>query len=538
MAQDSSGIDTADFDVIVVGAGMGGIYAIHRLLREGLSVQGFEGAPGVGGVWHHNSYPGARVDVEGYYYSYHFDPGLFREWHWSERYPSQPELEAYLNFAADRYGVKPHIAFDNWVTEAQWVEDGRYYRVTTDAGRVVTARYLVMATGQLSKPRRPGFPGLDDFAGEWVQTSHWPKPTIPLDGRRIAVVGTGSSGVQTIVAVAPVAEHLTVFQRTPNYSAPAYNAPVSDDTHASYADRAGAIWDYIIHSGGGGGFPVGIVKATQLTPQEQQERLEEHWAWGGQAMVAVFPDQGTDIETNRIVSEFVEQKVRAIVADPVTAEALAPNAYPIGTKRVAVDLGYYETYNRDNVTLIDVNADPIERIIPEGIRTAGGDHPVDLIIFALGFDAFTGSLDNANIRNAKGLQPSDGWKRGPRTYLGLMTRGFPNLFIMTGPGSPSVLANMFSGNVHHGDYIAELLAWMRDNGHTRIEPSGVAQDEWTAHVQAVATPFIRLSVDNYLVHVNADDGSRVFIPYIGGFARYFEACAEVAADGYRGFEFD
>jgi len=529
--------DTPDVDVIVVGAGMGGIYAVHRLVQSGLTVQGIEGAPSVGGVWHHNSYPGARVDVEGYYYSYFFDPDLYREWKWENRYPTQVELEAYLNAVADKHDVNRHFAFNNWVTEAQWVEHGAYYRVTTDAGLTVTARFLVMATGQLSKPRTPPFEGLEDFEGEWVQTANWPKRPVQLEGRRIAVIGTGSSGVQTVVETAKHADHLYVFQRTPNYSVPAHNGPISDEKHAHYAERVHDTWDSITGSFGGGGFPVGTVKASEMTPEEQQAKLEEHWAWGGQSMVGVFPDQGTDPQTNELVSEFVRKKVREIVRDPELAAKLEPKDYPIGTRRVAVDVGYYEVFNQDNVTLVDLKTEPIERITRTGIRTHSTEYEIDLIVFAVGFEAFLGSLDRAGIRNAEGRRPGDVWQRGPKTYLGLMTRGFPNMFILTGPGSPSVLANMFAGNVQHGDFVTDLLTYMNDHGYRRIEPTVEAQTEWSNHTQEVAKPLLRYGADNYMVHVNQDDQSRFFIPYVGGFNRYIQECQRVASNGYEGFEF-
>ena len=525
-----------DVDVIVVGAGMGGIYAVHRFTSEGFTVAGFEGAPEVGGVWYHNRYPGARVDVESYDYCY-FDPELYREWKWTERYPAQPEILAYLNHAADRWDVRRHFSFDTWVTGAQWDPAANLYRVTTDQGQTVTGRYLVMTTGQLSKARKPNFPGLDDFEGEWVQSSHWPQREVAIKGRRVAVIGTGSSGSQVITAVAPEAEHLHVFQRTPNYGIPARNAPLDQQKYAEYAETVEQDWQQILAHPAGARMPMFEGMSTDYTPEQQREVLERRWQIGGQAINATFLDQGRDRAANDVVANFVRDKVREIVKDPEVAEKLVPDAYPIGTRRLAVTTDYYETYNRDNVTLVDVRDNPIERITPKGILTADGEeHQFDLIIFALGFNAFTGALDAANIRNEEGKQPSDYWKRGPKTYLGLTTRGFPNLFIVTGPGSPSVLANMIVGNVHHADFIAGLLAHMRARGHVRVEPREDAQEQWSSHVQEVAPP-IRLATENYMVHVNADDGSRIFIPYAGGLNRYVDVVNEVVENGYEGFDF-
>lgn len=524
-----------DVDVVVVGAGMGGIYAVHRFTSEGLTVAGFEGAPDVGGVWYHNRYPGARVDVESYDYCFFFDPELYRDWKWTERYPAQPEILAYLNHVTDRYDVRRHFTFDTWVDGAQWDASANLYRISTDTGEVITTRYLVMTTGQLSKARKPGFAGLDDFEGEWVQTSHWPERQVQLEGRRVGVVGTGSSGSQAITEIARHAEHLHVFQRTPNYGIPARNGPLDQEKYAQYAEHVEEGWAEILAHPAAARLPMFEGMSTEFTPDLQQELLEKRWAIGGQAINATFLDQGRDRAANDLVANFVRDKVREIVQDPELAEKLVPDAYPIGTRRLAVTTDYYETYNRDNVTLVDVRETPIERITPKGILTSDGtEHELDLIVFALGFNAFTGALDNANIRNEEGKQPSDYWKRGPKTYLGLMTHGFPNLFIVTGPGSPSVLANMIVDNVQHADFIADLLLHMKSHGYVRVEPQEDAQEEWSAHVQEVA-PAIRLATDNYMVHVN-DDGSRIFMPYAGGFNRYLQAVEKVVANEYEGFD--
>ncbi|WP_063129700.1 flavin-containing monooxygenase [Nocardia fusca] len=529
-------MNSVDYDAVVVGAGAGGIYAVHKLTQEGLRVIAFEGAPDVGGVWYHNRYPGARVDIESYFYCFP-DEELYPRWTWKERYPAQPEILAYLNFAADSWGVRPHIRFSTWVTGAQWEPAAHRYRVTTSSGESVTGRYLIMASGQLSKARTPAFPGLEDYRGRWVQTSHWPTDHVETAGKRIAVIGTGSSGVQAVPALARDAENVTVFQRTANYSVPAQNGPLDQQKYADLAGRVAEMREAILHHPTGSDIPLGAGPAGSFTPEEQQALLRERWARGGHTMNAVFSDQGTDIHANTLVADFVRQHVLDTVRDPVTADILTPRSYPIGSRRLCVDTGYYEAFNQRNVDLIDVKADPIERITPQGIRTRDHDLEFDLIVFALGFSAFTGALDEANIRNEFGERPTDRWARGPRTLLGLMTRGFPNLFLLTGPGSPSVLANMILDNVQHVDFVADLLRHMGERGHTKVEPEEKAQDEWTAHVAEAASNLLRLNVENYMVHVNRDDGSRVFMPYVAGLDRYVAECDKVAADDFAGFAF-
>ncbi|WP_433496411.1 flavin-containing monooxygenase [Sphaerimonospora sp. CA-214678] len=523
-------------DVIVVGAGIGGIYAVHRFARQGLSVVGVEGASGVGGVWYHNRYPGARVDLEGIYYSY-FDPELYREWTWAERYPSQPELLAYLEFAAERWDVKRRFHFGAWVTGAAFDPAADRYTVTTDTGLTLEGRFLVMATGPLSAARVPDFPGLEEFRGETVLTAQWPHEPVEVDGRRIGVVGTSATGVQVIPMLAPRADHLYVFQRTANYSVPAQNGPADPERHNAHVTLVEELAQRCLEHPGGTDLPLGAGPAASFSTEERTALLERRWAYGGHAMGTVFTDQGTDPSANEVVAEFVRGKIREIVADPGTADKLMPTAYPIGTRRLCVDTGYYQTFNRDNVTLVDIRTDPIERFTETGIQTGSAHYECDLVVFATGFEPFTGSLYKAGIRNAEGAGLADLWARGPQTYLGLQVRGLPNLFIVNGPGSPSVLANFFPTSVQQADFIGDLIAYMARHGHTRVEPTQEAQREWTAHVAEMAAPMLRYRTPNYMVHVNEDDGSRVFIPYPGGFDRHARKCAEVAADGYAGFAF-
>jgi cation diffusion facilitator CzcD-associated flavoprotein CzcO len=541
MGTDSSPIDLdpdePHYDVIIVGAGMGGIYGVFRFRQLGLRVLGLEGASGVGGVWYHNRYPGARVDVESLDYSYYFSKEIWEKWRWEERFAPQEALLEYLNFVADLYDIKRHFLFDTPMTGAQWDGEQRRYHVTAGTGQRFSCQFLVMATGMLSAARRPDFPGLERFGGEWVETSHWPARDMALDGRRIGVIGTGSSGVQVIPVLAEQAAHLFVFQRTANYSVPASNAPIGPEIQDEVVDNIEELREMLLADYKGSRPPRGQHPLEHYSKEEQLELLERQWARGGQSMNSIFSDQGTTKRTNDVVAEFVRSKVRSIVRDPELAEMLSPRAYPIGTRRLILDTGYYETYNRDNVTLVDIRREPIEEITETGIRTAAGHYELDLIVFALGFHAFRGAIDQANIRNEEGRAPTDSWTRGPRTMLGLMMTGFPNFFTPCGAGSPSVLANLFLQNEFHIDWIADCIAFVMDRGYSTVEPTEEAVDEWTAHVSETASRLLRLQVDNYMVHVNEDDGSRVFMPYTGGLGQYVRRAREIAAAGYEGFAF-
>ena len=530
-------VQDTDYDVIVVGAGFGGIYGVYRFREQGLKVLGIETAPDVGGVWYHNAYPGARVDVESYDYCYYFSEELYREWRWSEKYATQPEILSYLKHVADRFDLRRHFLFDNRVVAAQWQPDEGRYRVQTSEYREFTCRFLVMATGGLSEANKPPFTGLDDFQGEWVETQHWPKEKVYLEGRRIAVIGTGSSGVQTIPEVAKVASHLYVMQRTPKFTVPAHNGPINDSLWEEIKKDVPGEREKLFNHPGAGHMPTPPGAAGDFSPQEQQAILERFWKIGGQNFQAVFNDQSFNIDSNNIIADFVRSKIRSAVTDPVTAEKLCPDNHPFGTRRLIVDTDYYQTFNRDNVTLVDVREHPIKRITATGIETSDGNHyVVDLIIFALGFDAFTGAIYAAHISNETDQTPADRWQHGPRTFLGITTKGFPNLFMPTGPGSPSLLANLAVQNEYHIDWIADCIAHMDKHGYTRVEPSEEAENQWTEHVAEVSKNLLRLQVDNYMVHIN-DDGSRVYIPYAGGMNRYVKYAEEVVASGYKGLVF-
>jgi cation diffusion facilitator CzcD-associated flavoprotein CzcO len=527
--------ETGELDVVVVGAGIAGIYAIHRFREQGLSVLGIEGAPDVGGVWYHNAYPGARVDVESVNYCYFFDEKLYRDWTWTERFAAQPEILSYLNHVADVYNVRPDITFNTWVTEALWDTVAGRYRITTDTGDVRWARFLVTATGQLSKTRPPNFPGLADFGGEVYETSRWPHHEVSYEGKRVGIIGTGSSGVQATTVVSRRAAQTVVFQRTPQYAIPANNRPAETYRSNRLKGKFGAVKDELYGSGAGILLPPVAGKAGDFTVEEQQMLLEQRWSYGGQSFLGLFADTGVDMDTNTMVADFVRTKIRDIVTDQEVADKLVPT-HPIGVTRPCFDTGYYQSFNQDNVTLVDVREDPIARVTGAGIATRGTVHELDMIILALGFNSFTGALDGVNIRNEEGRTPSDNWTRGPRTYLGLMTTGFPNHFNITGPGSPTVLSNFFVANVFQIDFLGDLFAHMDERGYRRVEPTSEAQDEWTRHSAEIAEPLIRRVVDNYMTHKN-DDGSRVFIPYAGGLNRYIDKCNQVAAQEYTGLAF-
>jgi cation diffusion facilitator CzcD-associated flavoprotein CzcO len=531
---------TEHFDVVVVGAGLGGIYAVHKFSKDGLKVVAFEKADQIGGVWNYNRYPGARVDVDSIEYTYSFSAELYREWRWSERYASQPELLAYLNHVVDRFDLRGLIRTGTPVTGAEWRPGEQRYIVSAGEGQVVSARFLVMATGNLSEPRDATLPGLSDFQGLVVRSSRWPEGGVDLAGKRVGIVGTGSSSVQATPVIAEQAEHLYVFQRTAHYSVPAQNGPFDEDEWKSYWPDPPSVlrsqWKGTkLYGAEGARSAIGAPRpAADYTPEEQQARLETQWAAGGQKLHVVFADQATNKAANDIVAEFVRNKIRQTVKDPVLAEKLCPK-YPIGTRRLILDTGYYETWNRDNISLVDIRESPIERITERGVLTTDAHYDLDVLVLALGFKAFVGEIDLAGIRNEKGQTPTSGWSRGPRTLLGLMTAGFPNFFTLTGPGSPSVLANLFPQNEYHVDWVADCIRHLDQNGYTSIEPEEAAQDVWTNRVSEAALRLLRLQGNDYMVHRNAD-GTRVFIPWAGGVDAYTQAADAAAANGYQGFK--
>lgn len=524
-------------DIAVIGGGFGGVYAVHRLRETGLSVIGIEGASGFGGTWYHNTYPGSRVDTDSVdMYSYLFSREIYGDWVWKERYATAQDLMEHINWVADRLDVRRLFRFDTWLRKARWSSEDQRWHLETDKGDAIACRFLVMCTGNLSEPKPVPFPGLDRFTGEWHSSNRWPHRDISFAGKRVAIVGTGASGVQAVPVVARDADRLHVFQRTPHYAVPARNGP--HDIELQRRITAG-LEDFKEAMLAKPTLPTGQEdrrKAADYTPEQRQARMERQWQYGGHGMAYVFEDIGSDYAANEIASEFVREKIREQVNDPVVAAKLCPD-YPIGTRRLILEIDYYDCYNRDHVTLVDVKEDPIAEITATGIRTSDSHYEVDLIIFALGFKPFLGAIDKAGVVNDRGQTPRDVWARGPRTVFGLLTPGFPNLFHPTNAGSPSVLGPLILENEFHCDWIADCITHMNREGHAIVEATDDGADIWGRKSAAVAEKMIRRQVDNYMVHVNADDGSRIFQPWGAGMATYVPEVRAMTARNYEGLAF-
>jgi cation diffusion facilitator CzcD-associated flavoprotein CzcO len=536
MSQTSSS-PTGAFDVVIVGAGFAGLYMLHRLRELGFSARVYEAGSDVGGTWYWNRYPGARCDVESLEYSYSFSEELRKEWQWTERYAAQPEILRYLNHVADRFDLRRDIQFDTNVTSATFDESMNHWTIETDRGTRVAAQFCVMATGCLSAAKVPDYKGLDTFQGKWYHTGRWPHEGVDFTGQKVAVIGTGSSGIQSIPVIARQASHVYVFQRTPNFSLPAQNCPLPPEVIEDWSENGPKYRELAKTTPFGFLVQAGGPKQSALeVPQETRDRLyEDAWRAGGFGMLAAFSDLVVNRESNDTAAEFVRNKIREIVHDPAVADKLAPKDHPIATKRPCVDTGYFETYNRDNVTLIDARATPVLEITATGPRTTDGQFAVDSIVFATGFDAITGALNNIQIRGRNGTCLKDKWAAGPRAYLGLMMAGFPNLFTITGPGSPSVLSNMAISIEQHVDWIADCIAYLQNHYIATIEPTSEAENNWVDHVNEVANQTLYPLANSWYVGANIPGKPRVFMPYIGGFPAYCEKCNEVAEKGYDGF---
>ena len=525
------------FDIAVVGAGFGGVYAAHRLSREGYSLIGIEGASDIGGTWYHNGYPGSRVDTDSVdLYSYTFSREIYRGWQWSERYAAQPEIMAYIGWVADRLDVHRRLRFNSWLRQSRWSEEDRRWHLETSRGDRIACRFLVMCTGNLSEPKPIPFPGLERFKGEWRQTNRWPHRAIDFKGKRVAVVGTGSSGVQAVPVIARDAARLTVFQRSPHYGVPAVNGPANEEKYRWICDNLEEFKESMLARPT---LPWGQddrKKAAGYTPEGQRARMEAQWAFGGHGMAYVFEDIGHDWASNQVASDFVRDKIREQIDDPAMAEKMCPD-YPIGTRRLILEIDYYPCFNQPHVWLHDMRKDPILEITETGIRTGGTHYEFDTIVFALGFKPFLGAIDTAGVLNPAGLSPRDVWARGPRTLFGLMTPGFPNFFHTTNAGSPSVLGPLILENEFHIDWIADCLAEMARRAREVVEPTEAGADIWGAKSAKVAERMLRRQVDNYMVHVNADDGSRIFQPWGAGMATYVPEVRAMTANGYEGFAF-
>jgi cyclohexanone monooxygenase len=524
-----------EVDVVVVGAGFAGLYALHRLRGAGFSTHVFEAGSGVGGTWYWNRYPGARCDVESLEYSYQFDEDLQQEWEWTERYAGQPEILRYLEHVADRFDLRRDIQFDTRVTGASFDEGERRWHVETDDGATTTAHHVVMATGCLSSANVPDIPGLDTFAGPVHHTGRWPHDGVDFTGRRVGVIGTGSSAIQAIPIIAEQAGQLVVFQRTPNYSVPARNRPLDPgEQRAVKADYAGLrARNRMMPTGFGSRTKFPVMSALEAAEHERRLEYEERWERGGFGFLAAYTDLTIDRGSNDTAAEFVREKIRGIVEDPAVAAVLTPSQV-IGCKRLCLDSGYFETFNRPNVRLVDIAAEPIEAITPTGVTVGGEEHELDCLVFATGFDAMTGTLLSMDIKGRAGLTLGEAWHAGPRTYLGLGVPGFPNLFVITGPGSPSVLTNMVVSIEQHVDWITDCLEHLRAEGIETIEAEEEAAARWVAYVNSVAELTLFPTCNSWYLGANIPGKTRVFMP-LPGFPPYAEQCADVAADGYRGF---
>jgi len=525
-----------DVDVVVVGAGFSGLYLLQRLRRLGFTVRAYDTADDVGGTWYWNRYPGARCDIPTTDYTFSFDPELEASWTWSEKYACQPEILGYLNHVADRYDLRRDIEFATAVTAARWDAAGSRWAITTDRGDTVTCRWYVMASGCLSVPKPPDIPGVDAFGGDVYLTGRWPHEGVDFTGLRVAVIGTGSSGIQSIPLIAAQADSVTVFQRTPNFSIPARNGPPPPERLAALADDRAAYRAEARRSRGGMPYEVTEVMGATASDEVRRERLEGAWAKGELfALTGVFADEITDPVSNALVGDMVRDKIRGIVDDPATAEALCPTTYPVATKRPCLDTDYYATFNLPHVRLVDLRRQPITTITGSGVETAGETFEVDAIVYATGFDAMTGALASVDIVGRDGRTLRDHWADGPSTYLGLMSEGFPNLFMITGPGSPSVLANMAVAIEQHVEFVTDALEMLRDRDLETIEPTALAEAGWNQHVADTVAITLLPRTDSWYMGANVPGKPRVFLPYIGGVDRYIDACEEVVDRDHLGF---
>jgi cyclohexanone monooxygenase len=526
----------ARIDVVVVGAGFAGLYLLYKLRGLGLAVKVFEQGGDVGGTWYWNRYPGARCDVESMQYSFSFDDKLQQEWDWSERYAPQPEILRYAGHVADRYDLRKDIQFNTTVKSAVFDERANRWTVTTSDGQATTAQHVVLATGCLSNARTPEFRGMKDFKGKVYHTGNWPHETVYFTGLRVGVIGTGSSAIQSIPLIAEQASQLTVFQRTANFSVPARNAPLTDDERKSFRDNYPEIRRQARED-----FKNGIVQpipyrgALDDPENERREKYHARWTSGGLTFMGVYNNLVLDQRANDTAADFIRERISEIVSDPETARLLQPTDHPVGSKRICVDTDYYATFNRSNVTLVDIKAHPIEQILPNAVRTGGKDYEVDALVLATGFDAMTGSVAKIDIRGRSGQTLNDKWAEGPRTYLGLMSAGFPNLFIVTGPGSPSVLSNMIVSIEQHVDWITDCLSYMRNRGAEVIEATHPAEDKWVAHVNEVAAGTLYPQANSWYMGANIPGKPQIFMPYIGGVGVYRQICNDVATKDYEGF---
>lgn len=525
-----------DFEVVVVGAGFAGMYLLHRLRNEGFSARVFEAGSGVGGTWYWNRYPGARCDVRSIDYSYSWDVELEQEWEWSEKFATQPELLRYANHVADRHDLRRDIQFDTKVDFARWDEVNRRWLISTSNGDTVSCGHYVMATGCLSVPKSSELDGIDDFAGNVYFSGRWPHREVDFSGLRVAVVGTGSSAIQSIPIIASQASSLTIFQRTPNFSMPAFNGPNDAAEVAEVKENYPAYRREQRYSAGGVVRELPTKSAMEDSEPQRRAHFEQGWKSGSLGgVIAAYNDIRVNQGASDLAAAFVHSKIRSIVNDQAVAEKLCPTNHPIGTKRPCLDTNYYQTFNEEHVTLVDLLETPIVGVTDSGIETSAESFEFDAIVMATGFDAMTGAVVAVDIRGVGGAELKQAWADGPRTYLGLCVSGFPNLFLITGPGSPSVLSNMMVSIEQHVDFVADCLVHLRDAGQTTIEADAGAEAEWVQHVVEVGDATLYPKANSWYMGANVPGKPRVFLPYVGGVGTYRLICEDVVDDGYRGF---
>jgi cation diffusion facilitator CzcD-associated flavoprotein CzcO len=527
--------DPVDVDAVVVGAGFAGLYLIHRLKESSFTVRAFEAGGDVGGTWYWNRYPGARCDIESMQYSYQFSEELQQDWEWPERYASQPQILSYIEHVADRFDLRPHITFDTRVDGAAFDDADHAWTITTSGGETVRARFFLLGVGVLSTTHTPDFVDVERYAGSTYHTGRWPHDEVDFTGKRVGIIGTGSSAIQAVPLIAEQADHLYVFQRTANYVVPSQNRPLGADEVAAIKSDYSGFRARAKERPSAFLFPFNPGSALDVSDEERRALFDAHWEIGGLPFLGVFGDLLLDWEANRLVTEYWKSKVREIVEDPDVAELLIPDGDIFGGKRLCSGTGYLEAFNRDNVTLVDVSEGGIERFTVDGLVGGGRGYALDAVVFATGFDALTGSVVAIDIAGPDGTTLRDAWADGPGNYLGMAVSGFPNLFNTQGPGSPGVFATMVTGIEHQSDWIVDCMEWMRDHGHTRIEARSDAQSEWGNVVADAAEGSLRSKCDSWYTGSNIPGKHRVFMPYIGGFPAYCDTCSDVAGDDYRGF---
>ena len=526
-------------DAIIIGSGFSGIYQLYSLRDKlGLKAKVLDAASGVGGTWFWNRYPGARCDSESHTYMYYFSKDLVNEWEWSERYPQQPEILRYLNFVVDKLKLRSDIELNTRMSQAHFDVATNRWNVKTEDGKEYNAKYLITAVGCLSSANIPKVEGLADFKGEWYHTGQWPHEGVNFTGKRVALIGTGSTGIQATPVIASTAKHLTVFQRTPNYSLPARNAPLTSDFKKYAKQHAADIYKIMTTNTNGHGFYIEDVSALDVPKTERLKAFEEKWKTGGFQFRALYRDILTSAAANETAAEFLRGKIKEIVKDPSVAEDLADIDHPFAAKRPPIDSGYFEAFNRDNVTLVNIRKTPLERITAQGVKTSTQEIQADVIVFATGFDAMTGSLLKLNITGRDNRKLKEYWHAGPRTYLGLQVPGFPNMFTITGPGSPSVLCNMPPAIEQHVEWITNCIKHMENKHLAVIETTEQSGDSWQAEVDRAANATLLPTVKHsWYLGANVPGKPRVFMPYAGGLAHYRKICDDVAQNNFKGFEF-